>query len=67
MSAGFSGDFDEFVNDVRSGRHVGVSHAEIDDVLAAGARGGLEFIYLFKDIGRESFDSVEFFGFLRFA
>ncbi len=40
-------------------RHVGIAHPEIDDVLAAGTRRGLEAVYFLKDIRRQPLDAVE--------
>src|SRR5262245_7237480 len=40
-------------------RHVRVAHAEIDDVLAAGPRFGLELVNLLEDIRRKPANAVE--------
>ena len=55
-------DLGELVDDMRGRRAVGIAHAEIDDVLAAGARRRLHRIDLGEDIGRQAADTVEFFG-----
>ena len=50
---------DQLVDDVARGRHVGVAHAEIDDVDALGAQAGLQPVNLFKDIRRQATDTME--------
>ena len=52
---------DELVDDVLGRGHVGVAHAEIDDVGAAGPRRGLEAVDLGEDVGRQALDAMEFF------
>ena len=49
----------QFVDDMRWGRSVRISHAEIDDVLAAFACRDLEFTDDVKDIRWQPADSVE--------
>ena len=50
---------DELLHDMIGGRHVGIAHAEIDDVLAARAGLRLELVDLLEDVRRQSLDSVE--------
>ena len=50
---------DQLVDDVPGRGPVGVAHAEIDDVLAAGARLDLEIRHRGQDVGREPLDPVE--------
>ena len=56
---GVLGRLDELVDDVLGRRHVRVAHAEIDDVLAPGARLGLEIVDDREDVGREALDAIE--------
>jgi len=44
----------ELLDDVIRGRPIGIAHAEIDDIAAAGARLRLEGIDLGEDVGRQS-------------
>ena len=41
------------------GRHVGIAHAEIDDVLAARAGLRLELVHLLEDVRRQPLDFME--------
>ena len=50
---------DQLLHDMVRRRHVGIAHAEIDDVVAARARLRLELVDLLKDVGRKPPDSVE--------
>ena len=50
---------DELVDDMLRRRQIGVAHAEIDNVGAAGARLGLELVDLLEDIGRQAPHAVE--------
>ena len=50
---------DQLVDDVLGRRHVGVAHAEVDDVCACGARPRLDAVHLLEDIGRQASDAVE--------
>ena len=50
----------QLVDDVLGRRHVGIAHAEIDDVLAARARVRLEAIDFLEDIRRQPLDAVKF-------
>ena len=51
--------FDELVDDMLRRRHIGITHAEVDNVLAARPRGRLQSIDLFKDVRRQPFYAVE--------
>ena len=53
---------DQLVDDMLGRRHVRIAHAEIDDVLAARARLGLELVDLLEDVRRQPLDSVEIVG-----
>ena len=55
-----AGGFDQLVDDVRRRRHVGIAHAEIDDVFAARARSRLKAVDLFEDVRRQTPYTVEF-------
>ncbi len=44
--------FDQLGDDMLGRRHVGIAHAEIDDVIAARARLGLELVHLLEDVRR---------------
>jgi hypothetical protein len=50
---------DELVDDVAGRRSVGIAHAKINDVLAAGARLDLEIRDRSQHVGREPLDPVE--------
>ena len=52
---------DQLVDDVLRRRHVGIAHAEIDDVGAARARRRLQPVDLGEDVGRQALDAVEVF------
>ena len=52
---------DQLVDDVLGRRHVGIAHAEIDDVGAARARRRLQAVDFREDVGRQPLDAVEFF------
>ena len=41
------------------GSGIGVAHAEINNVMAAGARGSFNFVYFGEDIRRESLDAIK--------
>ncbi len=53
---------DELVDDVAGGRAVGVAHAEVDDVFAAAARGGLELAGDVEDVLGQTREATEVFG-----
>ena len=59
VGRGLGRDFGELVDDVLRRRAVGIAHAEVDDVLAAGARRRLHRVDLGEDIGRQAADAVE--------
>ena len=50
---------DQLLHDMLGRRHVGIAHAEIDDVVAARARLRLELVDLLEDVRRKPLDSVE--------
>src|SRR6516225_1218925 len=54
--------FDEFGDDVRRGRTIGIAHAEIDNVAPGGPRLGLQRIDLAEDIRGKALDAIEVFG-----
>ena len=60
VGAGLAHRFDQLFDDMGRRRHVGIAHAEIDDVFATSARLRLEAVHLFEDIRRQPFYSVEF-------
>src|SRR3569623_2711519 len=51
---------DHFIHDVLRRRLVGIAHDEVDDVLAASARLGLELTDYIEYIGRKALDSGKF-------
>ena len=53
---------DQLGDDMLGRRHVGIAHAEIDDVVAARARLGLELVDLLEDVRRQPLDSMEIAG-----
>ena len=53
---------DQLVDDVAGRVHVGVAHAEVDDVHALGAVLRLQPVDLGEDVGRQALDAVELFG-----
>ncbi len=59
MRVGLARDLGQLVDDVLRRRSVGIAHAEVDDVLAAPARGGLHRVDLGEDVGRKALDSVK--------
>src|SRR5471032_3480181 len=70
MRTRIAGSLGELGHDVRRGRQVGIAHAEIDHVLAAGAGARLHGVHLGKHIRRQAFQAMEFrvvhlFSFLR--
>ena len=54
--------FHKLFNDMGGRVHVGVAHAEVDDVHALGAVAGLEPVHLGEDVGGQALDAVELFG-----
>ena len=59
MGVGLGGDFGKLFDDMRRWRQIGVAHAEIDDVVTAGARRGPHRVDFGDDIGRQAADAVE--------
>ena len=59
VGAGIARRLAEFLHDMVGRGHVGIAHAEIDDVFAARARLGLEAIDFLEDIRRQPLDAVE--------
>ncbi len=59
MRARIARDLGELVDDMGRRRAVGIAHAEIDNVLAARARGGLHRVHFGEDVGRQAADAVE--------
>jgi hypothetical protein len=62
MGLGILGRFDELSNDMRRGRTVGVTHAEIDDVPPSRSGSGLQRIDLAEDVGGKALDAIEVVG-----
>ena len=52
----------QLVDDVLRRRHVGIAHAEVDDVGAARPRRRLQPVDLGEDIGRKALDPVKIFA-----
>ena len=61
VGAGLRHRLDQLVDDVLGRGHVGIAHAQIDDVGAAGPGRRLQAVDLGKDVGRQALDAVEFF------
>ena len=53
---------DQLVDDVLRRRHIGVAHAEIDDVGTPSARSRLQTVHLREYIGRQALDAVKVFA-----
>ncbi len=51
----------KLVDDMRRRRHVGIAHAEVNDVALFRAQLRLEFVHFLKDVRRQFLDAVEFF------
>ena len=62
VGAGARDGLDKLFDDMGGRVHVGIAHAEVDDVHALGAVAGLEPVDLGEDVGRQALDAVEFFG-----
>ena len=54
-----AGGLDQLFDDVFRRRLIGIAHAEVDDVLAARARLGLQIVDDVEDVGRQAFDALE--------
>ena len=52
VGAGIAHRLDQLLHDMRRGRHVGIAHAEIDDVVASRAGLRLELVDLLKHVRR---------------
>ena len=61
VGARVADDLAEFVDDELRRRQIGIAHAEVDDVGAAGARCSLEAVDLLEDVGRQPANLVKFF------
>ena len=59
VGARLAGRLDQLLDDVLGRRQVGIAHAEIDDVGAAGAGRGLDPVDLLEDVGRQALDAVK--------
>jgi hypothetical protein len=53
---------DQLVDDVLGRRHVGIAHAEIDDVGATRTRGGFQTVYFRENVWRQALDAVKIFA-----
>lgn len=54
--------FNEFVDDVLRCRLIGITHAEIDDVLAATSRVEFQLVDLIEYVRRQALDTRELFS-----
>ncbi|MDF9864667.1 hypothetical protein M2437_003649 [Methylorubrum pseudosasae] len=59
VGARLAGGLDELLDDVARRVEIGIAHAEIDDVGAAGSGGGLDPVHLLEDVRRKALDAVE--------
>src|SRR5213078_4901593 len=59
VGARLAGGLDQLLDDVARGRQVGIAHAEVDDVGAGIAGGGLDAVDLLEHVGRQALDTVE--------
>src|SRR5260370_4951610 len=59
MGLGILGCFDELGHDMRRGRTVGISHAEIDDIPPGCSRLSLQRIDLAEDVRGKALDAIE--------
>ena len=59
MGLGILDRFDELGHDVRRGRTVGISHAQVNDVPPGRSRLGLQCIDLAEDVGGKALDAIE--------
>ena len=53
---------DQLVDDVPRRRHIGVAHAEIDDIGTPSARSSLQAVHFREYIGRQALDAVKVFA-----
>src|SRR5471030_2533934 len=60
MRTRIAGSLGELGHDVRRGRQVGIAHAEIDHVLAAGASARLHGVHLGEHVRRQALQTMEF-------
>jgi hypothetical protein len=60
MYVWLTGGFRQFFNDMRRGRHIGITHAKVDNVGAIATKLSLAAIDLFKDVRRQAPDFVKF-------
>ena len=54
--------FNQLIDNMPRGRHVGISHTEIDYVHALKPQARFEAVHLLKHIGRQATDPVKFRG-----
>ncbi len=59
VGARLASGLDQLLDDMLGRRQVRIAHAEIDDVDALGALGGLDLVDLFEDVGRQALDAVK--------
>jgi hypothetical protein len=51
--------FNQFGDDMRRRRLVGIAHPEIDDVFTGSSRLGLHVVHFIEDVGRQSLYAVK--------
>ena len=61
MGRAFLRDLNQLIHNVLGRRSVRVTHAKVNDVDAISPLFGFEFINDVEDVGRQSFDALEFF------
>src|SRR5580658_9058955 len=61
MRGRLAGSFNELVDDVGGRCAVGIAHAEVDDVFAAAAGGGLHLAGDVEDVGGQALNAGELF------
>ena len=62
MRAWLGNGLDQLVDDVLRRRHIGIAHAEIDDVGTTRARCRFEQVDFGKNVWRQALDAVKLFG-----
>ncbi len=59
MRPGVPGRLAQLVDDVLGRRHIGIAHAEVDDVHTSAAKLGLDAVHLLENVRRQALDAME--------